>query len=55
MKPNHHYSPFRNFEGWEVWLYSGTTRLDRIAGAYQTREQAQKVANKMMREELLNH
>jgi len=53
MKPNHHYAPFRNFEGWEVWLYNGTDRLDRISGPHRDRLSAERAAARLMNEELL--
>jgi hypothetical protein len=49
MKPNHYYAPFRNFQGWEVWLYGGTDRLDRISGTYRDYKTAERIAQRMNR------
>jgi hypothetical protein len=51
MKPNHYYAPFKNFEGWEVWLYDGTTRLDRISGPYRDRDTAERAAWQFTKED----
>lgn len=47
MNQQHHYGAFRNFEGWEVWLYDGTTRVDRERGNFRSEQDARRYASRL--------
>lgn len=45
-----HYGAFYNFEGWEVWLFDGTTRIDKAASGFRSYQAANRRAERYNRE-----
>jgi hypothetical protein len=55
MNTQYNYGAFKNFQGWEVWLYDGTTRIDKERGDFRSERDARRYANRLNLENELNN